>query len=82
MARTLLQLLGLQGRTLGRERKLFFSRLETLMSDQQILLSGVLRGAFARGNMKSNANAISGHLLKGVPNLLDALAVAECNHRL
>lgn len=43
------------------------------MSDQQIILSGVLKGTFASGSMKSNANAISGHLLKEVPKLLDAL---------
>lgn len=39
------------------------------MPDQEIILSGVLRGTFSSGSMKSNANATNGHLLKGVPKL-------------
>lgn len=38
-------------------------------------------GDFSKWSMKSNANAINGHLLKGVPRLLDALVAAEGNHR-
>lgn len=63
----------------GGRKETFLFKAWTLMSDQQIILSGVLRRTWS---MKSNANAISGYLLKGVPKLLDTLAVAECNHRL